>query len=97
MKMHGEDADAGNRRMRDVKKVNQYREAYNHHIDPEPWNSADAGDILRSAKDLTLIEMREEMLEAVTGRKKSTLPIALEIFKKLRNQKVPTFSLKKNA
>ena len=33
------------------------------------------------------------MLEAVTGRKKSTLPIALDIFKKLRNQKLPTMTL----
>lgn len=33
------------------------------------------------------------MLEAVTGRKKSTLPIALDIFNKLRNQKVPTMTL----
>lgn len=33
------------------------------------------------------------MLEAVTGRKKATLPIALDIFSKLRNQKVPTMNL----
>jgi predicted ATP-grasp superfamily ATP-dependent carboligase len=33
------------------------------------------------------------MLEAVTGRKKATLPIALDIFNKLRNQKVPTMAL----
>jgi hypothetical protein len=47
--------------------------------------SNDPDEIMKDSRDLTLIEMREQMLEAVTGRKKSTLPIALDIFKKLRN------------
>jgi hypothetical protein len=39
--------------------------------------------------------MREEMLEAVTGRKKSTLPIALEIFRNFVTRKYLHFPLKK--
>jgi hypothetical protein len=56
----------------------------------EPMESDEEQDILRDPELLvgavyneTLIEMREELLEALTFRKKKVLPIALNIFNKV--------------
>lgn len=53
-------------------------------------DSDDENDILRDPELLvgsvyneSLIEMREELLEALTFRKKKVLPIALNIFNKV--------------
>lgn len=63
----------------------------------EPMDTDEEEDILRDPKLLvgtvyneSLIEMREELLDALTFRKKKVLPIALNIFNKVQEKQYKT-------
>jgi hypothetical protein len=54
----------------------------------------DPMNIAADAHDATLIDLREQLLEAVNARKSSkVLPLTLQIFNKLQDQSLKAFKL----
>jgi hypothetical protein len=47
--------------------------------------------LIAKAHDMTLLELKDEMLSALSHRKKTVLPIALDIFNRIQDKSVGSF------
>lgn len=47
--------------------------------------------MIAKAHDMTLLELKDEMLSALSHRKKAVLPIALDIFNRIQEKSVGNF------
>jgi len=71
----------------------RFKEYMDSYDSIQPDDHADPYNTIKHAHESTLVELKQEMLDAISNRKQAVLPTAIKIFNKLQDKYVSQTTL----